>query len=181
MVIPSFTEGLPNIMLEAMACGTPVLATPVGAISDIIRDSETGFIMENNSPKCIIENVNRVIGSSELETKEFDFKDFTAIEFGTALNVTFRDSDTFKVNISQSDSYRVSITANQNLFDYLVVTDNGGTLRIDLKSFQRYYRVMLEAQVTMPAISGLQLSGASRGDHVYPQRGTAEPVSRADA
>jgi hypothetical protein len=107
---------------------------------------------------------SEVIGSSQLETKEFDFKDFTAVEIGTALNVNFIDSDTFKVNISQSDSYHVSITANQNLLDYLVVTDDGGTLRINLKSFHRYNRITLEAQITMPAISSLQLSGASRGE-----------------
>jgi glycosyltransferase involved in cell wall biosynthesis len=67
LVLPSYTEGLPNIIIEAMACGTPVLATPVGAIPDIIRDGETGFIMEDNSPECINENIRRVLEYPDLE------------------------------------------------------------------------------------------------------------------
>jgi glycosyltransferase involved in cell wall biosynthesis len=84
LVLPSYTEGLPNIMLQAMTCGTPVLATPVGAIPDIIKDSETGFIMENNSPGCIAENIIRALENPNLEKiaihgkrrvdKEFTFR-----------------------------------------------------------------------------------------------------------
>ena len=66
-VLPSYTEGLPHTILEAMACGTLVLATSVGAISDVIKDGETGFIMENNSPECIAENVIRALEHPDLE------------------------------------------------------------------------------------------------------------------
>ncbi|GAI41140.1 unnamed protein product, partial [marine sediment metagenome] len=67
LVLPSYTEGLPNIILEAMASGTPVLATAVGAVSNIIKDDETGFIMEDNSPDCIARNVIRALSHPNLE------------------------------------------------------------------------------------------------------------------
>lgn len=67
VVIPSYIEGLPTIILESMACGTPILAAPVGGIPGIIKDNVTGFIMENNSPECICENVVRSLSCSEHE------------------------------------------------------------------------------------------------------------------
>jgi len=44
LVMPSLEEGLPMTLLEAMASGVPVIATPVGHIPRIVRDGETGFL-----------------------------------------------------------------------------------------------------------------------------------------
>jgi len=67
LVLPSYGEGLPKTILEAMACGTPVLATSVGGIPDVIKDGETGFILEDNSPECIARNILRVLEYPKLD------------------------------------------------------------------------------------------------------------------
>ena len=67
LVLPSYGEGLPKTILEAMACGTPVLATPVGGVPDVIKDEETGFILEDNSPEGIAKNIVRVLEYPKLD------------------------------------------------------------------------------------------------------------------
>ena len=65
-----------------MGCGTPVLATSVGGAPDLIKDDETGFIMEGNSLECIVKNVIRALEHLELEkivknARELIEKEFT--------------------------------------------------------------------------------------------------------
>ena len=81
VVLPSYTEGLPNIMLEAMACSTPVLATPVGGVPDVIKDGETGFIMENNLPEHIARNVIRALNHPNQEKIAENARALVEMEF----------------------------------------------------------------------------------------------------
>lgn len=66
LVLPSKTEGLPSVVLEAMACGTPVLATPAGDIPSVIKDGFSGFVLESTKPTYIAEKIVELLGKSEL-------------------------------------------------------------------------------------------------------------------
>ncbi|MHC4885193.1 MAG: glycosyltransferase [Planctomycetota bacterium] len=56
-IVPSLEDNLPNTMLEAMGCGTPVIAFDVGGMSDLISDKVTGLLVEPNN----IEHLSRAI------------------------------------------------------------------------------------------------------------------------
>lgn len=63
LILPSMSEGLPTILLEAIACGTVVLAYPAGGISDVIIDNQTGFLLRGCSAEEISQGVRRVFAS----------------------------------------------------------------------------------------------------------------------
>lgn len=64
----SESEGVPKAMFEAMACGTPVAATPVGGIPDYIENGENGFILSTNSPEQLAKELLEIAEHTELET-----------------------------------------------------------------------------------------------------------------
>jgi len=62
-VLSSLSEGCPNAVLEACACGKPVVATNVGAASDIILNGETGLLVEPRNVEALKDALERIINS----------------------------------------------------------------------------------------------------------------------
>ena len=65
LLLPSYSEGLPYALLEAMAAGVPVIATPVGAIPDVVSDGIHGFLVPQRDGKAIAEALAVLAGDRE--------------------------------------------------------------------------------------------------------------------
>lgn len=60
-VLPSLSEGMPNVALEAMAAGLPVVATAVGGIPEIIEDGESGLLVAPADPQALTVAITRIL------------------------------------------------------------------------------------------------------------------------
>lgn len=58
LCLPSYNEGLPASICEAMVSGRPVIATPVGGIPEIVKDGETGYIVPVGDPRALARRLN---------------------------------------------------------------------------------------------------------------------------
>jgi len=73
LVLASSREGMPNVILESLACGTKVIATDVGGVSEVINVAEAGILIKNRTPKAIECAVRSLIdsGSNRDETRHY--------------------------------------------------------------------------------------------------------------
>lgn len=65
-VLPSVTEGMSNTLLEAMACGIPVIATDVGGNPEIIRDGINGFLIPPRNSDVLSETIEKMYSDKRM-------------------------------------------------------------------------------------------------------------------
>ena len=66
LVVPSYTEGLPNVALEASAASVPIVATDVGGIPEVVEDGVTGYLVPAGDPASMATRIAELLGDENL-------------------------------------------------------------------------------------------------------------------
>jgi len=66
LAISSFTEGLPNVLLEAFALGKPVVSTEVGGVTEVLEDGVNGFIVNPGDAQTLADRLLRLLQNPKL-------------------------------------------------------------------------------------------------------------------
>jgi teichuronic acid biosynthesis glycosyltransferase TuaC len=69
LVLPSLSEGRPNVVLEALACEVPAVATDVGGIPELMIDGETGYLVPAKNSLELSKKVNKLLENENLREK----------------------------------------------------------------------------------------------------------------
>jgi len=69
IVLSSYTEGMPNVILEAMAAEVPIIATRVGGVSELIENGNTGIMVDPGKPKELASAINHALSNPKLLMK----------------------------------------------------------------------------------------------------------------
>ena len=68
-VLPSYAEGMPNSLLEAMSCGLPVIASRIGGVVDVVEDGRSGILFEPGDVSGLTSAMIKLIADVELRQR----------------------------------------------------------------------------------------------------------------
>ena len=66
LVLPSYSEGLPTVVMEALSCGTPAIVTDVGGCPEVVKDGETGFVVPVGDVDALVERITYLLNNKEM-------------------------------------------------------------------------------------------------------------------
>jgi glycosyltransferase involved in cell wall biosynthesis len=69
LVLPSRSEGLPNVILEAMTCQVPVVATAVGGVPEIVQDESNGLLARPEDVASLALKIQRMVSDPQLASR----------------------------------------------------------------------------------------------------------------
>lgn len=69
VIIPSLQDNLPNILVEAMACGAAAVGSATGGIPDLIREGETGLLAPPGDASALSRQLERLLGDAALRAR----------------------------------------------------------------------------------------------------------------
>lgn len=69
LVLPSYSEGIPNVILEAMATRTPIISTMVGGLKEVLKDKENAIIAKACNPEDLSEKILMCLNDEELRNR----------------------------------------------------------------------------------------------------------------
>ncbi len=104
--LSSTSEGLPNSLLEAMACGVPVVATAVGAVPNVITDEANGLLIQPGEASPLTLALSRLLSNEDLRT-----------QFASAGHRTIEEQFSFKHRMQKVAAVYDSLLAGHDSSD----------------------------------------------------------------
>jgi serine/threonine protein kinase len=141
------TYGRGNALLAVMAAMTPPAAAEARRVSTTSgQDGEVTIIVSDDAKE-------QIIGSGVSSTKTWDLVGFDHVHV----------TSTFRAAIVKGTTFKVVTTGDDNVLPYVRVVKEGTTLHLSLASGSYRLKKPLAAEITLPALIGLDIGGASRG------------------
>src|SRR5207237_6913302 len=66
LVLPSHSEGSPNVLLEAMAAALPIVATSVGGVPEMVESNESALLVPSNDSPALAAGITRLLTDTKL-------------------------------------------------------------------------------------------------------------------